>query len=286
MVKNQLISAGSKVILFSLLSVFSRAQDYQSGRDVTISGFQWPEGKKMAISLTFDDARLSQADLGIPLLDSFGVKATFYVSHENVIRSVDAWEKAVINGHDIGNHSLFHPCTGNFDWSKDYALENYSLKKMEAELDSANALLNSILGIVPVSFAYPCGQAFVGRGEQTKSYVPVVALMFESGRGWLNEGPNDPAFCDMSQLTGMELDGKSFDQIRTLIESAGKSGKWLILAGHEMNNGGVQTSLLSTIEEICKYAADPANGIWLDDVHAIAAYVREKRGEPVFTSVR
>ena len=105
------------------------------------------------------------------------------------------------------------------------------------------------------------------------------------GRGWLDEGPNDPAFCDMSQLTGMELDGKSFEQVKALIESAREKGSWLVLAGHEMNEGGVQTSILSTIEAICRYAADPANGIWIDDVHAIASYIKEKRGEASFTAV-
>ena len=112
-----------------------------------------------------------------------------------------------------------------------------------------------------------------------KSYIPLVASLFESGRIWLSEGPNDPVYCDMAQLTGMELDGKSFDQIKTLIESARKKGQWLILAGHEINNEGRQTSLLSTIEELCKYASDPANGIWIDDVHEIASWVRDKRGE-------
>ena len=37
----------------------------------------WLEGKTAALSLTFDDARLSQVDQGLPLLDAYGVKATF-----------------------------------------------------------------------------------------------------------------------------------------------------------------------------------------------------------------
>ena len=141
------------------------------------------------------------------------------------------------------------------------------------------AVIKNLLGIQTVSFAYPCGQTYVGKGVNTKSYIPVVASLFESGRIWLSEGPNDPVHCDMAQLTGMELDGKSFDQIKTLIESARKKGQWLILAGHEINNEGRQTSLLTTIEELCKYASDPANGIWIDNVHKIASYVRDKRGE-------
>jgi beta-glucosidase len=273
------------ILIFSLLSTAGNAQGYQSGTSQKKSDFKWPEGRKMAISLTFDDARLSQPDLGIPLLDKYGVKATFYVSPDNMLQRVEAWQKAVKTGHDIGNHSLVHPCTGNFDWSRNKALENYTLMTMNSELDSANQVIKMTLGITPVSFAFPCGQKFVGRGEQTKSYIPVVAAKFESARGWLDEGPNDPSFCDFSQLTGMELDGKSFDQVKIIIDAAREKGSWLVLAGHEMNAGGSQTSILSTIEAICKYAADPANGIWLEDVHAVASYIKEKRGEPPFSGL-
>ena len=83
----------------------------------------------------------------------------------------------------------------------------------------------------------------------------------------------------MAQLTGMELDGKSVDQILKLIEKNINSGMWLVLAGHEMNTEGSQTSQLETLEAICKYASDPANGIWIADVHTIATYVKEQRGE-------
>ncbi len=270
-------------LAFILLPGICQAQSYETNSIQEEVDFNWPDGIKMGLSLTFDDARLSQADIGIPLLDKYNVKATFYVSPDNMIQRTDAWKEAVSNGHDIGNHSLVHPCTGNFLWSRSKALEDYTLLSMKSELDSANSLLVKTLGIKPVSFAYPCGQKFIGKGVNTRSYIPVVASLFETGRGWLNEGPNDPSFCDMSQLNGMELDGKSFDQILKLIQTAKTTGQWLVLAGHEMNEvEGSQTSRLETIEAICKYASDPANGIWIDNVHNIAAYVKEKRGEKSF----
>ncbi len=244
--------------------------------------FAWPNGKQMALSFSFDDARLSQPDKGIPLLDKYGVKATFYLVPSSMEERLDGWKKAVKSGHDIGNHSLSHPCTGNFDWSRDNALENYTLQRMGAQLDSVNKILKKELGVNAVSFAFPCGQTFVGRGSGTKSYVPLVASMFETARLWLSEGPNDPSFCDMSQLTGVELDGKSFEQAKQIIESAKRKGLWLIFAGHEMNDSGTQTSRLATIEAICKYATDPANGIWISTVHDVASYVKEKRGEKTF----
>ena len=239
--------------------------------------FPWPEGRKMALSLTFDDARPSQIDTGIPLLDRYGVKATFYVSPGSMLERSDKWRTAVNNGHDIGNHSLYHPCSGNFVWSRNRALEEYTLQKMMTELDSASRLIKETLGIQPLSFAYPCGQTFIGRGIDVQSYVPLIAFLFESGRGWLNEAPNDPMFCDLSQLNGTELDGKSFEQVLKLIETAKANGYWLILAGHEMNEEGYQTSWLKTIEAICKYATDPVNGVWIDNVHNIASFIIQNR---------
>jgi len=241
--------------------------------------FKWPEGKKMGLSLTFNDARLSQIDKGIPLLDKYGVKGTFYVSPDLMAQRMSGWKKAFKNGHDIGNHSMVHPCTGNFDWARERALENYTLPDMKKELVSANKLIKDSLGVNAVSFAYPCGQKFVGKGLDTKSYVPVVASLFVTGRGWRDEGANDPLFCDLSQLNGMELDGKSFEDIKKLIDVAKSKGQWLVLAGHETDNNGTQTTLLSTLEAICRYATDPANEIWIDHVQNIASYIKEQRGE-------
>jgi beta-glucosidase len=243
-------------------------------------GIKWPDGKKMAISLTFDDARLSQIDKGIPILDRYHVKGTFYVSPGQLEERMEGWKHAVANGHDIGNHTVAHPCTGNYSWSKDKALENYTLTDMHRELDSANRVIERLLGRRPVSFAYTCGNSYVGRGMQTSSYVPLISAMFATGRTWMDNAPADPQFCDFAQLPGIELDGKSFSEIKERIESARAGGSWLILAGHEMNDGGRQTSLLTTIDSICMYASDPVNEIWIDHVAAIGSYLRDQRGLP------
>lgn len=239
--------------------------------------FKWPEGYQMSVSLTFDDARLSQVDSGTTLLDRYNAKATFYVVPGTVEQRLEGWKKAVAAGHEIGNHSLTHPCTGNFPWSRSNALEDYTIKQMSNQLKEANAQINKLLGVTPEVFAYPCGQTFVGRGSKTQSYVPVVAKQFLSGRGWLDEGPNDPSYCDLAQLTGMELDGKTFEQVLTLINSARESGKWLVFAGHEMGGPGAQTTNLAVLEKLIQYAQDPANKIWLAPVGTVAKYIRDNR---------
>lgn len=239
--------------------------------------FQWPNGNKIAVSLTFDDARASQVDAGTALLDQYGVKATFYVNPPNMRQRLEGWKKAAASGHEIGNHSMVHPCTGNFDWSRNKALEDYTLDKMQQELSAATDSIQRMLGVKSVDFAYPCGQKFVGRGVDTKSYVPVVAKLFLSGRGWLDEAPNDPAYCDFAQLTGIETDGKDFNQILTIINQAKATGKWIVFAGHEMGETGPQTTRLSMLKELIEYAKSPANGIWLAPVSTVANYVQTHR---------
>ncbi len=214
----------SAIVVLTIFLCFpdriSTAQGYMTGGGSEKTDFQWPQGRKMGLSFTFDDARLTQIDNGIPLFDKYGVKATFYVSMENLVQRLEEWREAAGNGHEIGNHSLLHPCTVNYGWAPEAQLESFTIERMMTDLDSANTVIQKLLGIHPVSFAYPCGQTYVGIGVNTKSYVPVVASKFESGRLWLSERPVDPAHCDMSQLTGMELDGKSFEQIKILIDYA------------------------------------------------------------------
>lgn len=273
-ISSQRSSSPSK--FFLLLFLFSITNKITLAQQDTPT-FSWPDGKQIAVSLTFDDARMSQVDVGTALLNQYGVKATFIVVPSNVEKRLDGWKKAVADGHEIGNHTLFHPCSGNFPWSKSKALENYTIKQMRKELVDGNKQIEKLLGIKPKVFAYPCGSTFVGRGSKTKSYVPLIADLFLAGRGWLDEGPNDPTFCDFAQLTGMEMDGKDFDQILPLLQNAKKTGAWLVLAGHEMGDSGSQTTRLSMLKMLIEYAQDPANGIWMAPMGTVAKYIQDER---------
>lgn len=120
-------------------------------------------------------------------LNEYGVKATFYVVPASMEPNIEGWKMVVATGHEIGNHSLYHPCSGNFVWSRNKALEDYTIQRMRNELTATNDEVERLLGVRPEVFAYPCGLSFVGKGEETQSYVPLIAEMFLSGRGWKDE---------------------------------------------------------------------------------------------------
>ena len=238
----------------------------------------WPAGVRAALSLTFDDARWSQTANGFPILARHGVKATFFVSIESLKQKLDAWKGAVAAGHEIGNHTLTHPCSGNFAFARHNPLEDYTLERMERdEILAADAAIEKLLGVRPSTFAYPCGQMYVGRGENVRSYVPLVAKRFLAGRGYLSESANDPRFCDLSQACATGADGATFDQMQALLDRALEQGEWLILVGHDIGAGGRQTTLAGDLDKLCRYAKDPAKGIWVDTMAVISRYVRDHR---------
>src|SRR6187549_2205138 len=92
------------VLLLILLSQFAYAQNKTP----------W-NGKKCAVVLTYDDALNVHLDNVVPLLDSLGLKATFYLSayFPGCKERIAEWRKVAAHGHELGNHTLFHPCLGN-----------------------------------------------------------------------------------------------------------------------------------------------------------------------------
>jgi peptidoglycan/xylan/chitin deacetylase (PgdA/CDA1 family) len=274
------------VLKYQVEENFSDQIYYQETSKDSINFF-WPPNKQMALSLTFDDAKVSQIDSGIPILNKYNVKGTFYVSPDNLGVRLQEWKDVVKNGHEIGNHSTKHPCSINFGFQHMKSLENITLTEMKDDLTTENQLIRNLLGVQPVSFAYPCGETTVGQGLNTRSYVPIVSSIFESGRLSSVGGYVNPVYSDLSQLPSAELDHKTFHEIKELIDEGKKTGKWLILSTHEVGDGydGGYESLVtskSTLDSVCKYANDPSNGIWIDNVTNITCYIKEKRGEKPF----
>jgi len=238
--------------------------------------FQWPDGKRAAVSLSFDDARQSQIDTGLPLLKKLGLKVTFFVSPGAVEKRLAGWKQAVADGHEIANHSLTHPCTGNYPFSAANALESYDLTMMAQQLDGANERIQQLLGVKPATFAYPCGLKFVGRGLNVKSYVPLVAERFIVGRGYLDEAANNPSIVDLSQAMGTPFDDVEFAQMKASVDSAVKDGRWIIFVGHEIGERRFQSTDAKALELLSDYLKDPANRIWTGTVAEIGRYVRDR----------
>jgi peptidoglycan-N-acetylglucosamine deacetylase len=236
--------------------------------------FVWPDEKRAAISLSFDDARVSQIDVGMDVLSRLNVKATFYVTVNLMRQRLGEWKRAVADGHEIGNHTLTHPCSGNFSWSRNNALEDYTLERIESDTLAASEEIQKLLGVTPTTFAYPCGQKYVGRGESLKSYVPVISKHFVVGRGAFDEIHNDPPTMDLAQAFARDMDCRTFEQIKPQIDAAADEGGWLILLAHDVGEPYRQTITPQALDELCQYCMNPAHGLWIDTVAKVGTHVR------------
>jgi peptidoglycan/xylan/chitin deacetylase (PgdA/CDA1 family) len=109
-------------------------------------------GKKCAVVLTYDDGLNVHLTNVIPALDSVGLRGTFYIS--NYLNAMNAqipkWRAAAGEGHELGNHTVYHPCTGGRAGREfvkpDYDLSKYTVKRITDEIRTMSTILMAIDG--------------------------------------------------------------------------------------------------------------------------------------------
>ena len=128
----------------------------------------WPKGKFAAIVLTYDDALHSQLDIAVPQLDAAGFKGTFFLDGDITPADMLRWRKVRRAGHELGNHSLFHPCPrAMLPDRKKYHTENYDTDRMLGEIAAMNNVLFGIDGACMRTYSVPCSQMLLGDGDYT-----------------------------------------------------------------------------------------------------------------------
>jgi len=156
------ISMKRNRILFAFLLLYTLAAGFRSSKEVP--------PPRAIICLTYDDALESHLSTVIPQLDSFGLKATFFINSfrgsseflGQASQDVAGWTKAAKNGHELGNHTFFHPCPEKYGWDKTVSLETYSIDKLVMEIKAENVFLSLLDPAHNTrSFAYPCNNTMV-----------------------------------------------------------------------------------------------------------------------------
>ena len=245
----------------------------------------WLEGCQGAFSLTFDDGSQSQLDIAIPILKEYNLLGTFYINPggDDWKERLAPWREVAAAGHEIGNHTINHICSRNFDWGPNVkTLEATTLDEIEADFLEAERRLRELVPEQPArSFCYPCYQSYVGEGPTRQSYVPIIARHFPAARG-MGEAANHPKFTDLHYLTSWTAAGwMSGSQLSGFAETSAKQGRWGILTLHGFQkdpappwtsgsyyHGSALPS--DNFRELCEYLAENRERIWTAPVVEIA----------------
>jgi len=272
-----------RMVAYTLLSVyhgFSAPCSTKPGMHplATLSSFRWPDGARGAVSLSFDDGLRTHVENAIPTLNDYGFRGTFYIpmaSGGAFDQRIDHWRTAASQGHEIGNHSMTHPCSANFGFSR-RALDYLTLEDITEEiLDAKRRITEHIPDQKAHSFAYPCGETKVGSGKSHVSYVPVVAEHYVVGRG-IGDFANDPVLCDLACTWSFMPTDPPAERLIAWADMASNMGRWSIFCFHGV--GGEHFHLrMEAFRMLLDHLAAHRDQIWTDTVINVGTWIRDHR---------
>ena len=240
-------------------------------------GFAWPEGRRAAVSLAYDDALASQLDNAVPALDRHGFKATFYVppGQGTLAERLEEWRAVGRNGHELGNHSLFHQCDGSRpgrEWVPPHRdLHTTTAAQMRDQVLVANTFLRALDGRQERTFTSPCGDRTAADGE----YVDGLRELFVGIK--VSQGAHlaaSMADFDRHAVPVIAPEGVSGRELIAMVEEAGRRGTVAAFTFHGIGGDYMSVSTQAH-EELLAFLAAHRDEYWTAPFVDIARWVRD-----------
>ena len=233
-------------------------------------------GKKCAVVLTYDDALNIHLDKVIPMLDSYKFKGTFYLigSAPVVSKRLSEWRAAAKNGHELGNHTLNHPCDGALPGRGFVTAENdlsrYTVARAVNEIRVTNTLLKAIDGKDERTFAYPCGDLTIS----DTLYYDFLKDDFVGARGVVSAYPQIKDV-NLSDITAFAQIGTTAAQMIAQIEEAEKTGSFVVLLFHGVGGEHPLNIELEEHRKLLDYLKKKEKDIWVATMVDVAKYIKK-----------
>jgi peptidoglycan/xylan/chitin deacetylase (PgdA/CDA1 family) len=210
-------------------------------------------GFKGAVTYTFDDANTSQIS-NYAALNALGVHLTFYLQTGKSSAANQIWAQAVLDGHELGNHT-----------------ENHAQTATEADIDAASTFIQNTFGVRAWTMASPYGDA---------SYVNPAKSRFLINRGVTNAPirPNDgsdpfnlPCFIPPQAAATADFNKQ--------IDSALSAGAWRVVLVHGFVGGSdsaYQPVDIAQFTASVEYAKSLGT-MWIDSMVNVGSYWRAQK---------
>lgn len=266
------------IVLASVQYLLGCAQLQPIHHGATAAAKPW-NGKTAAVVLTYDDGLNVHLKYAVPVLDSLHLKGTFYLTHNfgsEFGKQVPGWKLAAANGHELGNHSMYHPCEGGRpgrEWVQpEYDLRNYTVKRMTDDVHSMNTLLTAIDGKSERTFALPCGD----RTVNDTPYVHQLGNELIAIRGVRGVMPTLPEV-ELMDLPCYMIAGNSGAEMKALVDKAIEKKALLVFLFHGVGGEHGLNVDLDAHRQLLYYLKQRQSELWIAPMIDVARYVAHEQ---------
>ena len=220
----------------------------------------WPENRKGAVSLSFDDGCQSQVSLGVPALNARGLKGTFFLIIDGITDGFsppwNSWRDVANVGHEIGSHTVTHPYLTTLSPTQ----VQYELEASKTEIDA------QVLQQKCLTFSYPFG-------DFNDAVQTVAGNTYIASRG-IQCGLNSEPFDFLNVKACSPDDG---DDIYAQSDAAEQQGKWLVAFIHTLD-GGIDSCWGSWEIDMFTTYLDylQRKNLWVGTFGAAVKYIKER----------
>lgn len=268
------VSRSKAAFIAAIASVIAVTAAAQSN----VQKLVWPNKARAAVSLAYDDALNSQLDVAVPALNRHGLKASFYLTlgSDAVRKRLAEWRTVAEQGHELGNHTLFHQCSRSApdrSWvTVDNDLDAVNAAQLVAQVRLGNTLLHAIDGQQARTFAAPCGD-LKASGEP---YLPALQEDFVAMKSVFGGIVPDMQALD-PYAVGVEVASDvSGSQLIALVQRAAAAGTMVNITFHGVGGDYLAVSR-EAHEELLRYLATHRDIYWTDTFLHIMQYVKAQR---------
>ncbi len=265
------LKAAFVAVIASVIAVAAAAQS-------SVPPLVWPNKALAAVSLAYDDALDSQLDIAVPALNRHGLKASFYLTlgSDTVRKRLVAWRRVAAQGHELGNHTLFHQCSRSApdrSWvNADNDLDTISAAQLVAQVRLGNTMLHAMDGQVARTFAAPCGD-LKASGQPYLQALQEDFVAMKSAFGGVAPYMQtlDPYAVGVEVVSDV-----SGSQLIALVQKAAAVGTMVNITFHGVGGDYLAVSR-EAHEELLRYLASHRDIYWTDTFLRIMQYVKAQR---------
>ena len=241
--------------------------------------FSWPNNEKAAVSLAYNDGLPTQLDKALPVLNQFNIKASFYPTIGSPLfqKRLEEWRDVGNSGHELGNHTLFHPCESakrNRSWVPDYRdLNQYALQEMVDEIAVANAFLQALDSKLERTYTYPCAEYKI----QGVSVRMAVEPLFVAAK-LHNDGqiPTSMAGVNIKAIHYWDPANVNANELIDYVKRAARQGTMAHISFHGIG-GDFLTVSKDAHDTFIKYLANNRDIYWTDTFFNIAKHIEQEQ---------